>query len=272
MTLIIFAVFISIIGYNGFTKALLDQYSDGAFRTARAAETVIEPSKMDQYADYTCYDFGYYRKTTNDDYKAKYRRLYEQESEQALVIRDKGYIETDPHITAMIPLYDKDGKTTAILCVQRQMDNLVTARNLYLRNVLIGLLILLSVVILIHSFYLTRVCLTPVRVITEEASRFAEESTLSDHKLSETIRNKDEIGVLAASIDRMEEKIVKYVDDLTVFTAEKERISTELSLASKNQADQLPNTFPAFPDRTEFDLYATMTPAKRSAATSTISS
>ena len=40
------------------------------------------------------------------------------------------------------------------------------------------------------------------------------------------------------------------------------RIETELSLATKIQADMLPSLFPAFPDREEFDLYASMTPAK----------
>lgn len=40
------------------------------------------------------------------------------------------------------------------------------------------------------------------------------------------------------------------------------RIGTELALAEKIQADMLPNLFPAFPDRAEFDLYASMNPAK----------
>ena len=37
---------------------------------------------------------------------------------------------------------------------------------------------------------------------------------------------------------------------------------SELSLASSIQADMLPNIFPAFPERKEFDLFATMEPAK----------
>ena len=40
------------------------------------------------------------------------------------------------------------------------------------------------------------------------------------------------------------------------------RIGTELALAEKIQADMLPNLFPAFPERAEFDLYASMNPAK----------
>lgn len=44
--------------------------------------------------------------------------------------------------------------------------------------------------------------------------------------------------------------------------AEKERISAELNVATKIQADMLPRKFPPFPERMEFDIYATMTPAK----------
>lgn len=44
--------------------------------------------------------------------------------------------------------------------------------------------------------------------------------------------------------------------------AKKERIESELQLAKNIQASALPHTFPAFPDRSEFDIYASMTPAK----------
>ena len=43
---------------------------------------------------------------------------------------------------------------------------------------------------------------------------------------------------------------------------ESSRIETELTMASNIQSDMLPNVFPAFPERQEFDIYASMTPAK----------
>ena len=45
-------------------------------------------------------------------------------------------------------------------------------------------------------------------------------------------------------------------------TAEKERIGAELNVATRIQADMLPSIFPAFPRRDEFDLFASMSPAK----------
>ena len=56
--------------------------------------------------------------------------------------------------------------------------------------------------------------------------------------------------------------MVSYMENLTTVTADKERIVTELALANRIQAAMLPHVFPPFPDRSEFDLYATMSPAK----------
>ena len=43
---------------------------------------------------------------------------------------------------------------------------------------------------------------------------------------------------------------------------ENSKIKTELGLATRIQANMLPNIYPAFPERPEFDIYASMDPAK----------
>ncbi len=224
--------------------------------------TFVMSTMNDNAADYPEYGFGYYRETTNNDYKLKYRALYEQISFQELVIRDRGYIETDPHITAMLPLIGNDGVTKGILCVQMQMDYLATVRNQYISKVVQALIAVLFIVITGLSFYLHRNMIFPLEVITKEAERFAKENVAPEQKLAHRISNVDEIGKLAVSIDKMEEQIEQYVNDLTVITAERERIGAELGLATRIQQDMLPNTYPAFPDRKEFDIYASMDPAR----------
>ncbi len=314
LMLIVFTFIVSLFGYRGFTDALLTEYAEGAFRTAETARYVLDPNRMDSYAEsggtteeymkawdsmdrlcnsfgatfiyviqpdltdyahitfifstinhnstYTHYDFGYVRETTNDDYKTQYRLLYEQKSERELVIRDKGYIETDPHITAMISLKDSKGQVRGILCVQRQMDGMAKARRSYVKRVILTMIILALIVTAIQSVYLNHVLLSPLKKISEEAGRFASENVTAKKKLKDRIKNRDEVGQLAESIDRMEEQIVSYVSDLTTITAEKERISTELDLATRIQDDMLPNNFPAFPERNDFDIYANMDPAR----------
>lgn len=72
----------------------------------------------------------------------------------------------------------------------------------------------------------------------------------------------DEIGNLAHSFNYMTESLQHYISDLKEATAKEERIASELSVATEIQASMLPNVFPAFPEHKEFDVYATMTPAK----------
>ena len=87
-------------------------------------------------------------------------------------------------------------------------------------------------------------------------SRFARENTKG--KPIGKISKYEEIARLATSIDTMETDMVNYMEHLTTLTADKQRISTELSLATQIQATMMPHIYPAFPDRTEFDIYALM--------------
>ena len=75
-------------------------------------------------------------------------------------------------------------------------------------------------------------------------------------------RTGDEIEVLAESFAMLSAKTIRYISEVEKVTAEKERIGAELSLATRIQADMLPNIYPAFPERSEFDIYASMDPAK----------
>ncbi len=72
----------------------------------------------------------------------------------------------------------------------------------------------------------------------------------------------DEIQVLGESFEKMTVSLKKYINNLTEVTAEKERIGAELNVATGIQAGMLPSIFPAFPDRTDMDIYASMRPAK----------
>ena len=214
-------------------------------------------------SEYTPYELGYVRETTNDEYRLKYRNLYEGVSDhELLLLNGKEYSRAGHHITAMVPVKDTEQRTRAIICVQRQLDDIRALQNGFISNVIRTLLVLAALEIAGVGAYLSDQLIKPIEKITNEASRFAKENVTAQKKLTDTIRSNDEIGVLAHSIDRMEEQITSYVEHLTTVTAEKERISTELNVAKQIQADMLPSVFPAFPDHDDFDIFATMTPAK----------
>ena len=81
-------------------------------------------------------------------------------------------------------------------------------------------------------------------------------------EMEDTYRTGDEIEVLAETFDELSERTRRYIREITEITAEKERIGAELDVATRIQEDMLPTDFPAFPDIDEFELFASMTPAK----------
>lgn len=77
-----------------------------------------------------------------------------------------------------------------------------------------------------------------------------------------SIDSDNEIEELADAFSSMLVEIDRYMDEKQKDAVEKERLGAELNMAANIQASQLPSTFPAFPDRTDFDIHASMTPAK----------
>ena len=105
--------------------------------------------------------------------------------------------------------------------------------------------------------------LTPLRKVQRSIRRYSENK---DHvevqnELS-AVSPPNEIGQLADDVTGLSVEIDEYMNRLQSVTAEKERISTELALAARIQESMLPSVFPPFGDRSEFDIYASMTPAK----------
>ena len=100
----------------------------------------------------------------------------------------------------------------------------------------------------------------PINEMTKNVVEAGRTGTLFEMK--DTYKTNDEIEVLAESFDDLSRKTRKYISDITAITAEKERISTELNMATRIQASMLPHVFPPFPDRKEINLFASMDPAR----------
>ncbi|MBR6290457.1 MAG: serine/threonine-protein phosphatase [Clostridia bacterium] len=210
--------------------------------------------------NYTEWELGHPRETTNDEYRAKYKKIYEDGSKFETIYRTKVTDGQRPHITTMVPVNGSDGKVAAILCIQRPISELYEARRPYMITVAVSTVLLAAAASVFYAVYIRNEFVIPVRKVSDEATRFAKENVKGEG-LGRVSRFR-EIGNLANSIDKMETDMVTYIDNLTTATAEKERISMELSLASTIQENSIPNIFPPFPERAEFDIYASMDPAR----------
>ena len=100
----------------------------------------------------------------------------------------------------------------------------------------------------------------PLNSMTRQIARLGEGNL--EFKMKDSYRTGDEVQVLAESFATLSHKTVEYIEQVKTVTAEKERIGTELHLAQQIQEGMLPSVFPPYPERIEFDLYASMNPAK----------
>ena len=112
----------------------------------------------------------------------------------------------------------------------------------------------------IAAFIVAGKTVRPIECMTKRISEIS--GTDMAFEMEDTYKTGDEIEVLAKSFETLSTRTREYINQITEITAEKERVGTELALATKIQADMLPNIFPPFPERKDFDIYATMTPAK----------
>ena len=108
------------------------------------------------------------------------------------------------------------------------------------------------------SYVLSRRIAKPIRQLTEEVHHL--EGDNLDFTWNQDTG--DETQELAESFGSLTGRMKDYIRDLQTVTAEKERIGAELSIATQIQEGMLPGTFPPFPDRTDFDIFAVMDPAK----------
>ncbi len=128
------------------------------------------------------------------------------------------------------------------------------------RNILILLVALIVVTGLASAFSISSQITDPLNMITKRVASLGVRNRRFE--MEDAYRTGDEIEVLAESFAKQSARTELYIDQIKRVTAEKERIGTELEMASRIQSSQLPRLFPPFPNRKEFGLFASMTPAK----------
>lgn len=163
-------------------------------------------------------------------------------------------------------IYDQNGEVVGTACIDVSMDDIMKNRQEFLQNLCLVLLGITIVICLLILAGINRILLVPVKSLSQAAALFVkdkESTKKTQTAISQlNIHTGDEIEELSEAIKTMEMEINDYIDHLTEVTAEKERMGAELNIATQIQASMLPCIFPAFPDRNEFDIYASMDPAK----------
>ena len=178
------------------------------------------------------------------------------DSDGVTELPDQGYGKT---VTAIAFVYGSDGEVACVVeadFLLSEMQQIVMSFAVPVLGVMLAVTALAVVFMIIM---MRKHILIPLNDLTEFVRSY-EHGKIDESPSS--LKYDDELRYMADSFQEMTFRIDKYIHDLTAVTAEKERIGAELNVATQIQADMLPRIFPPFPERKEFDLYATMNPAK----------
>lgn len=192
----------------------------------------------------------------------EYMQTASQEMPTYITTSDFGTLST-----AAVPIVTADGTIAAHAMVDVSMDDIIHDRVQFMYLLITMVLLFTSIAIVVGNHWIGLILVKPINSLADATREYVDQQ---EHGMTQDcsalamldIHTGDEIEHLATSIQQMESDINNYILTLTVFTAERERIGAELTVATNIQASMLPTHFPAFPERPEFDLYATMTPAK----------
>lgn len=164
--------------------------------------------------------------------------------------------------TAAAPFMEVEGHQIFVFC-DMDMNHVAQISRSFLIQYILVLLAAAVILSILISRHLRKIVVKPVNKLADAASAYKSDMKNTGRCFVDLdIHTGDELEALSLTMKDMEADTVKYVHDLTAARVENERISTELDVASTIQEGMIPHIFPAFPDRSEFDIYATMTPAK----------
>lgn len=164
--------------------------------------------------------------------------------------------------TAIYPVYDSEGAPIAFAELDVSLSDII--HTILQTMGFIGLVLAVIIVISLSLYYksIRKRIIRPILMLDEAASGIVDKLKSGDSVQKLDIHTGDELESLASSFEKMSGNLRGYIDENAAFVAEQEHIRFDLEMAASIQKDMLPKEFPAFPDRTEFDIYASMTPAK----------
>ena len=177
-------------------------------------------------------------------------------STQAVYGADAGYGRS---ISVWAPVFDSNGEVAAMVEGDYVLTDVENEINSYVLKLLFFIVMALVVIAVIMVRVIDTAVASPIIALTKYIDSY-EKGNLTLEPV--TFKDDNEIKWLSDSFNNMIDKIELYIADIKNITAERERIGAELNVATKIQADMLPCIFPAFPEREEFDICATMNPAK----------
>ena len=249
-------------------------YVDGEIRGVIGADIIIENIANNILNIDTGTKDGYAMLFSDEGYPICAKGMNENTTSIQLLGNEKnvreiaenqnGIIKTTLKGKEVYIIYDTIEYTDWTFAVVLDVDSIIAPAkesSRYIMKTILLLLAINAVIFTVMIFYAKKDAYSlsaPIIQLTNDVKK------IGDGQLdySSSIKTADEIELLSRSFEDMTVSLKQYIENLTSITKEKERIGAELDVAAHIQSSMLPCIFPAFPDSNEFDIYATMNPAK----------
>lgn len=147
------------------------------------------------------------------------------------------------------------GWTIGVVFPQDEMLADIRSLTLAMAGMGLGGVLLLILVVIVIARSITN----PIRALAVASDKIAAGDF--EAQLPKP-RSMDEVGFLTRDFRVMRDSLKDHIKQLTETTAVRERMESELKIAHDIQMSILPKTFPPFPTRDEFDLFALILPAR----------
>lgn len=181
---------------------------------------------------------------------------------QPVYIVFSSLISTNWRLAVVLPVSDiiepAEHSNAAIKEIMSVSQARMSSWILTMSLIMLGVFVCIILICVAQTLKMSEKIAEPILMLNEEAKLIGS----GNLEYTSSIHTGDEIENLSMTFEQMTRSLQEYINNLSKVTAEKERIGAELDVAKHIQSSMLPCIFPAFPERPEIDIYATMTPAK----------
>jgi len=121
---------------------------------------------------------------------------------------------------------------------------------------LVLLILLIGSITAAIMIFLSIKFISPISVLADDSRKIVEDAGF------DPVPHLNDLEVLSDSMEKMKERLASYRKNTLQSTLDKKEMEKELNLAKDIEMGMVPTRFPLFPDRSDFDCYGRLIPAK----------
>ena len=204
------------------------------------------------------YDQGFSEPYGKKDQREAILRAFSREPEETIILlNDEKWGNS---ANAYYPIFNSSGVPVAVVGAALSISGL---EEIFLHTVLTivgAIIVAVAIAFVIAYRSLNKMLIQPIEQLNEATTKLVDELGTGEH-FNLDIHTGDELEELANNFRRMDSDLRDYIGQLSAVTTDRERIHAEFDIARQIQNSVIPHAYPAFPERTDFDIVGALNPS-----------